>query len=180
VAVLFALGARAQRALASLEQEHPKLLSHLFGNIVARAPSIARHPGLEFTQGEPACNVYTAGGCFAPHEDRQSLTILVPLASCEHFTGGGMCFWASSAENTDDALEALKGTSVDTPASELGEAALVLTPPAGTALVFGGTVTHAARVVDAGERAVFVASFSPMRATGWTAALAQTSGTLTG
>ena len=31
----------------------------------------------------------------------------------------------------------------------------VLTPPAGTAIVFGGTVTHAGEAVSAGERAVF-------------------------
>ena len=34
-------------------------------------------------------------------------------------------------------------------------------PPAGTALLFGGHVTHAGMPVTAGERAVFVASFSP-------------------
>ena len=33
-------------------------------------------------------------------------------------------------------------------------------PPAGTALIFGGNVTHAAHPVSAGERIVFVASFS--------------------
>ena len=39
--------------------------------------------------------------------------------------------------------------------------ATVLRPPAGTALLFGGHVTHAGMPVTAGERAVFVASFSP-------------------
>jgi hypothetical protein len=33
-------------------------------------------------------------------------------------------------------------------------------PPAGTALVFGGKLTHAGHPVASGERVVFVASFS--------------------
>ena len=37
---------------------------------------------------------------------------------------------------------------------------MVLAPPAGTALLFGGDVTHAGQPVAAGQRAVFVASFS--------------------
>ena len=39
----------------------------------------------------------------------------------------------------------------------------MLRPPAGTALLFGGDVTHAGLPVTAGERAVFVASFSSVR-----------------
>ena len=38
---------------------------------------------------------------------------------------------------------------------------LVLTPPPGTAIVFAGCITHAARAVKGGERCVLVASFSP-------------------
>ena len=36
----------------------------------------------------------------------------------------------------------------------------VLAPPAGTALIFGGDVTHAGMPVETGLRSVFVASFS--------------------
>ena len=42
-----------------------------------------------------------------------------------------------------------------------GAPTLVLVPPAGSALVFGGTVTHAGIPVITGRRLVFVASFSP-------------------
>ena len=37
----------------------------------------------------------------------------------------------------------------------------MLQPPAGTALLFGGEVTHGALPVTSGERIVFVASFTP-------------------
>ena len=56
----------------------------------------------------------------------------------------GTGFWAQ------DSL----GHRVEAPAT-------VLRPAAGTALLFGGHVTHAGMPVTAGERAVFVASFSP-------------------
>lgn len=42
-----------------------------------------------------------------------------------------------------------------------GPPRLVLAPPAGGALLFGGSVTHAAQPVTAGERCVFVGSFTP-------------------
>lgn len=38
----------------------------------------------------------------------------------------------------------------------------LITPDVGTALVFGGNVTHAAQPILSGERIVFVASFSPL------------------
>ena len=40
------------------------------------------------------------------------------------------------------------------------EPALVLRPPAGTGILFGGDVTHAGVEVSSGTRVVFVASFS--------------------
>ena len=33
----------------------------------------------EYSPGEPAVNIYTAGGEFAPHTDKQSVSLLVPL-----------------------------------------------------------------------------------------------------
>ena len=39
----------------------------------------------------------------------------------------------------------------------------MLAPAAGSALVFGGTVTHAGQPISEGERTVFVASFSLKR-----------------
>ena len=35
---------------------------------------------LEFSPREPAINVYGRGGEFAPHQDHQALTVLVPLS----------------------------------------------------------------------------------------------------
>ena len=61
------------------------------------------------------------------------------------FEGGGTGFWPRGADEHD----ARRATP-----------ALVLRPPAGTALLFAGCVTHAGVPVRAGERAVLVASFS--------------------
>ena len=106
-------------------------------------------PGLEFSTAEPAVNVYTEGGSFEVHEDKQCFTILIPLNSeCDNaFTGGGTTFWRR--EDRDAARDGR------------AEPTLALKPPAGTAIVFGGTVTHAARPVTSGTRCVWVASFSP-------------------
>ena len=51
---------------------------------------------LGFSMGEPAINVYTKGGRFKPHKDRQSLTILIPLSVPEAFDGGGTAFWKAA------------------------------------------------------------------------------------
>jgi hypothetical protein len=123
----------------------------------ARAvPSITRDLGLVFTPGEPACNVYTAGGEFTPHEDGGSLTLLLPLSSADAFTGGGTGFWSGAARGTEARASGEHALHVR---PESGPS-FVLTPPAGTALIFGGNVTHAGEPVHGGERAVFVASFS--------------------
>jgi hypothetical protein len=96
---------------------------------------------LAFAPLEPAVNIYWAGGAFKRHEDKQSLTLLVPLS--DGYEGGGTGFW----------------TRERTGASH--EPAFVLRPSPGTALVWGGQVKHAGIPVISGERWVFVASFSP-------------------
>jgi hypothetical protein len=64
----------------------------------AAAPaSITRNAGLAFTPGEPACNVYTSGGQFTPHEDGQSLTVIVVLSDRDTFVGGGTRFWSKTS-----------------------------------------------------------------------------------
>ena len=101
---------------------------------------------LEWSEGEPAINVYGAGGQFGCHKDHLALTVLMPLtAPGTDFAGGGTGFWAGNRETSED------------PQSN---PTAVLTPALGTALVFGGDVTHAGMPVQAGLRAVFVASFS--------------------
>lgn len=101
---------------------------------------------LEWSEGEPAINVYGAGGQFGCHKDHLALTVLIPLtAPGTDFAGGGTGFWAGNRETSED------------PQSN---PTAVLAPALGTALVFGGDVTHAGMPVQAGLRAVFVASFS--------------------
>ena len=96
---------------------------------------------------EPAVNVYGPGGEFKPHTDGHALTVLVPLNSPHHFTGGGTAFWSP---------DCLKPPKVEPPG-------LSVIAAAGSALIFSGQLMHAGLPVGSGERAVFVASFSPSR-----------------
>jgi len=132
-----------RRAAEYVDQELPSVTSVLF-----RTDSITdllTTNRLQFSSREPAINVYTQGGEFLAHKDGQALTVLLPL-SCpeEDFTGGGTAFWHQDA----------RGHRVEGPS-------LVCKPPGGTAMLFGGCVTHAGISVESGSRVVFVASFSP-------------------
>eukprot|EP00966_Prymnesium_polylepis_P212035 4911168-Prymnesium_polylepis.2 len=101
---------------------------------------------LEWSEGEPAINVYTENGFFGAHKDHLALTVLIPLTSpTQDFAGGGTGFWAGN--------RAVDENPQSPPTT-------VLKPPLGTALVFGGDLTHAGMPVEAGMRSVFVASFS--------------------
>ena len=115
-------------------------------------------PPLVFSETEPAINVYYQEGCFLPHEDNCALTVLIPLSSPEGvdgeddgFVGGGTGFWPPE----------LRRQSSRRPGDEFdAEPSIVLAPPAGTAMLFAGHVTHAGMQVDTGSRVVLVASFS--------------------
>lgn len=131
----------------------PAILSELFGDLLAGAPeSVIDNPQLGFSAGEPAINVYRSGGSFAPHQDKQSLTILVALsdAASGDFVGGGTGFWSY-----EDRGAHRTWTSMTSDPTVIEHA------PIGTVLVFGGSLTHAGLAVQSGERTVFVASFSP-------------------
>lgn len=146
------------RGIARLTHELPALLPKMFdGFSISKQSRICENPGLVFTPGEPACNVYTKGGQFVPHEDKQCLTILVPLSDLDAFTDGGTGFW--SEEHRDSTRGNLSGQDA---IDAHGPPSFVLKQAPGTALVFGGGITHSARVVTMGERVVFVASFSPV------------------
>ena len=81
---------------------------------------------LKFSSREPAINIYTTGGQFLAHKDAQSLTILLPLSSPTDFTGGGTAFWTQDS----------RGHRVEEPS-------IIQKPKnCGTALLFGGCVTH--------------------------------------
>ena len=133
--------------LARIDAELPQLAPRLFAGTpsVHKMREMHERGGLEFSPREPAINVYGRGGEFAPHQDHQALTVLVPLSPPSAFEGGGTGFWPHG----DDERMARRAPP-----------ALVLRPPAGTALLFAGSVTHAGVPVRAGERAVLVASFS--------------------
>ena len=90
-------------------------------------------------------NVYQTDGYFGGHKDHLALTVLMPLTSPDSFGGGGTGFWAGN-RNVDE--------NPQSPPSA------ILKPPAGSALVFGGDVTHCGMPVEAGLRSVFVCSFS--------------------
>jgi hypothetical protein len=146
--------------VARLAKDLPSLLPALFGDFrITEAASVTQSSHLVFTPGEPACNVYSVGGRFTPHEDRQSLTILVPLSSTDDYAGGGTGFWSRAARG-HTGVDASKALQVH------GAPSIVLQPPPGTAMIFGGDMTHAAELVASGERVVFVSSFSPIATTG--------------
>mmetsp|Transcript_26261 Transcript_26261/g.77654 ORF Transcript_26261/g.77654 Transcript_26261/m.77654 type:complete len:348 (-) Transcript_26261:524-1567(-) len=101
---------------------------------------------LEWSEGEPAINVYEGGGYFGAHKDHLALTVLIPLTSpAENFEGGGTGYWSGNRDASENPE---------------GDPDVVLKPPAGSALVFGGDVTHAGMPVESGFRSVFVCSFS--------------------
>lgn len=166
------------RVMALIDNEIPSIATALFSlkaddNNVPRLTDLSAAGALEFSSREPAINLYGPGGEFLPHMDHQSLTVLIPLTSpapiekstCPPlapppplqqqidgesaldsgapFSGGGTGFWSQDA----------RGPRVEGPT-------LVMRPPAGSAMLFGGKVTHAGLPVDEGTRVVFVASFS--------------------
>lgn len=196
-----------RRVLRALEADLPLLHDALFGSWlddIGEEKPLVHHPCVLFSRYEPALSLYRAGGSFEPHQDGESLTILIPLSEAdESFSGGGTAFWApptlargeeaprdeeedsEEEEAAEDELGPRFGVisrpgkqapaGADTPHRywvtdphsledgervEAEEPEAVVRPPAGTAIIFGGSVTHAARPVREGERCVFVASFS--------------------
>ena len=142
------------RAIALLDAATPLLTQALFPHHATLSATTCIHnPNLIFSTNEPAINIYTEGGGFGAHEDKQSLTVLVNLSTAGvDFHGGGTVFWSKKAACDPDTG---RGSFVNEPT-------MALCPPAGSALVFGGTVTHAGQRVLGGQRVVFVASFSPL------------------
>ena len=136
-----------RRGLAFVQAHAPSMGETMLQCSAADLTDMPDDPGLEFSPGEPAVNVYTQGGEFKAHEDKRSLTILVLLSEPDAFAGGGTAFWPPGSQD-----QARRGEAPP---------AVTLKPPAGTAILFGGEVTHAAVPVKAGTRCVWVASFSP-------------------
>lgn len=132
------------RVTQYIDEKLPSIVTTLFDENYLLTDLLMRDK-LHYSSREPAINVYFKGGEFLAHKDAQALTVLIPLStSPAHFEGGGTAFWSQDA----------RGHRVEDPS-------LVLTPAtAGTALLFGGCVTHAGQPILSGTRVVFVASFS--------------------
>ena len=136
------------RSLKLLDAQLPTLLKRLFG---ACPQTCVANAKLTFSQGEPAINIYDRGGSFDPHTDKQALTILIVLSEGDEFEGGGTAFYASDRVASDHSnLAELNGT----------DPSLILRPPAGCALCFGGQAVHSALRVESGRRIMLVASFT--------------------
>jgi len=82
------------RALALVDTELPAVRKELFEG--TPLTTLIGNPAFRFADGEPGINVYTEGGLFPPHEDRESLTTLTTVTGEDQFEGGGTAFWASS------------------------------------------------------------------------------------
>ena len=130
-----------------------KIDFHVCGNATVLESSLASWDK-EITNG-----VLTKGGAFKPHEDLQTLSVLISLSSPEAFGGGGTAFWDARVADLKADM-ALDSSARWHRATGGAPPSLVLKPPAGTALLFGGDVTHAGVAVGSGTRCVFVASFS--------------------
>jgi len=131
------------RVCKLIDSEHKTMVDSLFGPANSLL-NLLHSNKLAFSSREPAVNFYTSGS-FRPHEDGQKLTVLITLSSANEFEGGGTAFWSSES----------RGHRVEDPSLELK-------PDYGTVMLFVGHVTHAGLTVKEGERAVFVASFSPI------------------
>lgn len=105
---------------------------------------------LDYSEGEPAINIYWPGGSFKAHRDMRALTLLLQLSNHgDDYEGGGTAFFPADTEPSD----ALRCKVAPT---------AVLRPAAGTALLWSGTLVHAGAQVTVGRRLVFVASFTPI------------------
>lgn len=129
------------RAAKIIDENVPSIGTALFdGEQVAK---LMTDHQLKYSSREPAINVYSCGGEFRAHKDAQAITVLIPLLSPDEFLGGGTSFWSQDS----------RGHRVEEPS-------ICLKPPGGTAMLFGGCVTHAGVPVESGKRVVFVASFT--------------------
>lgn len=100
---------------------------------------------LDYSIREPAINVYEAPhGQFVMHKDHHALSIVIPLSDPKKdFDGGGTAFWNQSH-----------------PVDGMDCPSLVLKPKPGTAMLWGGRVSHKGMPICRGRRVVIVASFS--------------------
>lgn len=179
------------RQMALIRAELPTLVSALFDVSGLSYSTCVNNEELVFSEGEPALILYSPGSGFEPHEDGMALTCLLNVTSADdNYGGGGTAFWSQEEGDSHDDPRADSGgcsgddarkrrktsnegdcdgftksygdTSGDSKAKGNARPAVVIRPAAGTAILFGGNVTHAAVSVASGQRVVLVAGFSPM------------------
>ena len=138
-----------RRMLTLLDSELPSIAGSMFES--ESLLQLFDDGDLEYSAREPAVNVYNEKGLFTPHKDHHALTVLIPLTSPDDgsFEGGGTGYWTPEDYSTAER----------SPSSPL-QPTVVLRGAAGTAMLFGGDVTHCGMPVKSGTRLVFVASFS--------------------
>jgi hypothetical protein len=152
-----------KRVLDFVEAQLPALAESVFG----QATGLAEMRVSSFSAGDPAVNVYTAGGEFLPHTDNEALTLLVPLSPEGAFQGGGTAFWKDSEDELNNRIQNLYIKNEDGQSKynetdakmQLPHDHVVKGAP-GTAILFGGDMRHAGLSVTAGTRHVFVMAFS--------------------
>lgn len=140
------------RLLGLIEAQMPDLAQAIFGQ-----KSDLASMNVRFSSDEPAVNIYNWGGYFQPHTDNEAISFLVPLSPEGAFEGGGTAFWADT--HIDRSGSGENGSKGKGKARELPHSHVV-NPPAGTAIIFGGKVTHAGLPVVSGTRHLFVMSFT--------------------
>lgn len=85
-----------RRVLHTVDRDLAQLVVRLFGDAAGTLLDVHSADRFVYGGGEPALNVYRAGGQFAPHKDMQTLTVLLPLSvPDDDFGGGGTEFWST-------------------------------------------------------------------------------------
>ena len=150
-----------RRVLSRVDEALAPVSVSQFGT--ARVTELLDAGEIEFSEREPAVNVYGEGGAFHPHKDHQGLTVLVPLS--RGHGGGGTGFWARDEDVTADevGMEDVDWEEDENMRRSAEPPATVMRPPAGSALLFSGDVLHAGLPVQRGSRVMLVASFSGIR-----------------
>jgi len=144
-----------RRLLHMMESCMPALAMSLFGQERELTEML-----LSYSPGEPAVNVYYPGGGFSPHTDKQAITMLIPLSAGDAYSGGGTAFWSGShLRPNGDVPNHTVDEHSETDSQEMPHE-LVLKPEMGTAILFGGNVTHSGLPISAGVRHLFVVSFT--------------------
>jgi len=139
-----------ERVFSAMDDDQmlcPSLKSNVFldhEDANVSVTELFRNNELEFSVREPAMNVYFPRGHFGLHKDGRTLTILVTLSDpSKDYTDGGTGFFKEAW-----------------PQNGMHEPKLIMRPQPGTALIFGGQLSHKGLHNKTGTRLIIVGSFS--------------------